>query len=137
MPRVPPPPPGLTLIHALFFKKFHLDCREMDADPIPEQDPSGINDTTLMDTDNQQKSDMLSPSIGDEVELLSSVENTTAQDNCQSISDVTREDSLDSGNKADDNMESILEDTNVRLKNGCTVVPGGWGLGGYCHIWTI
>ena len=94
----------------------------MDADPIPEQDPSGINDSTVMDTDDQQKSDMLNPSIGDEAELLASVENTTAQDNCQSIPDVSHEDNIDSGNKADDNMESILEDTNVRLKNGYNVV---------------
>ena len=87
----------------------------MDADSIPEQEPSGVNDATLMDTDDQQKSDMPNPSISDEAELLASVENTTAEGNCQSISDVTHEDSMDSGNKADDNMESILEDTNVRL----------------------
>ena len=91
----------------------------MDADSIPEQEPSGVNDATLMDTDDQQKSDMLNPSISDEAELLASVENTTAEENCQSISDVTHEDSMDSGNKADDNIESILEDTNVRLRNGC------------------
>jgi len=87
----------------------------MDADPTPEQDPSGVNDATLMDTDELQKSDMLIPGIGDEAtEVLASVENTTVLENCQSISDVMHEDSMDSGNKADDNMESILEDTNVR-----------------------
>ena len=87
----------------------------MDTDPTLEQDPSGVNDATLMDTDELQKSDMLIPGIGDEAtEVLASVENTTALENCQSISDVMHEDSMDSGNKADDNMESILEDTNVR-----------------------
>lgn len=91
----------------------------MDAGPIPEQEPSGVNDAMLMGTEDQQKSDMLNPSISDEAELLASVENTTAEEDCQLIPDVTHEDSIDSGNKADDNMESILEDTNVRLKNGC------------------
>lgn len=91
----------------------------MDADPTPEQDPSGVNDATLMDTDDQQKSEMLNPGIGDEAaEVLALVENKTVQENCQSISDVTHEDSMDSGNKADDNMESVLEDANVRLKIG-------------------
>ena len=90
----------------------------MDADPLPEQGPSGVNDTTLIDTDDQQKSDMLNPGIGDEAaEVLASVENTTGQESCQSISDVAHEDCMDSGNKADDSMESILEDTNVRLKH--------------------
>ena len=103
------------LYRYFIFKQFLLGFREMDADPTPEQDPSGVNDATLMDTDELQKSDMLIPGIGDEAtEVLASVENTTVLENCQSISDVMHEDSMDSGNKADDNMESILEDTNVR-----------------------
>lgn len=35
------------------------------------------------------------------------------------IFDVIYEDSIDFGNKVDDNMELILEDINVRFKNGC------------------
>ena len=99
------------------FKWLHLGFREMDADPTQEQDPSGVNDAALMDTDNQQKSDMFNPGIGDEAGVSTSVENTTAQENCPSISDAMHEESVDFGNKADDSMESILEDTNVRFKN--------------------
>lgn len=86
-------------------------------DPTQEQDPSGVNDAALMDIDNQQKSDMFNPGIGDEAEVSTSVENMTAQENCPSISDAIHEESVDFGNKADDSMESILEDTNVRFKN--------------------
>lgn len=101
----------------MIFKQLHWDIfREMDADPTPEQDSTGVNDATPIDTDNQQQTDML-PGIGDEAEVSTLVENVTGQENCQSISDVMHEDSVDSGSKAVDNMELILEDTNVRLKN--------------------
>lgn len=89
--------------------------REMDADPAPDQGPSGVDDVAPMDTDNQQAAEML-PDIGDS-SVSAPAENATGQENCQSISDVIhQEDNVDSVEKADSNMELNPEDTNVRLK---------------------
>ena len=90
----------------------------MDADPTPEQGPSGVDTGTPMVTDNQQTTEMLPGSTGDSG-VTTPVENVAAgQDNCQSISDVAQlqEDNVDSGSKADNNVELHTEDKNVRLK---------------------
>lgn len=90
----------------------------MDADPTTDdQGPSGVDDaiSTPLDTEcNQQITEML-PGIGD-ASVSTPVEDVTAQEDCQSISDFTQEDNLNPGDKADNNMELNPEDTNVRLK---------------------
>ena len=93
---------------------LHWGFREMDADPAPDQGPSGVDDTPPIDTDDQQAIEML-PGIGDSG-VPTSVEDVTGQETCQSISDVNQDECVDSGSKANNSIEFNPEDTNVRLK---------------------